>query len=298
MKRFAVLFSLLTLSITATAQNLPVENELLAEEPVVRRYTVELVVFAYTEDISTGTELFIADEPVVEKDELLANDIDDPAAEDSLTSGEDPLADDSVGSNDDDALTDPETEEDLERELPYILLLEEEHTLVDVIERFELLDAYETLFHVAWTQPTYPAEDALPIELHALGEVPEGLNGSITLYLSRYLHLVIDLALDADEEPGYAFEEAVEPAFSFGDPRPQDGIYGYDVNGDASREIVRYRLQENRILKNGEMRYFDHPKFGVLAKVTRIEEEEEPEQEEEEEDSYKESRQLLSRLGQ
>jgi hypothetical protein len=38
---------------------------------------------------------------------------------------------------------------------------------------------------------------------------------------------------------------------------------------------VYYRIQENRILKNGELRYFDHPKFGVLAKVTRVEEEEE-----------------------
>jgi hypothetical protein len=35
---------------------------------------------------------------------------------------------------------------------------------------------------------------------------------------------------------------------------------------------VRFRIQENRILKNGELRYFDHPKFGVLAKVTRVEE--------------------------
>jgi len=37
---------------------------------------------------------------------------------------------------------------------------------------------------------------------------------------------------------------------------------------------VRYSIQENRILKNGELRYYDHPKFGVLAMVTRIEEEE------------------------
>ena len=37
---------------------------------------------------------------------------------------------------------------------------------------------------------------------------------------------------------------------------------------------VYYRIQEDRILKNGELRYYDHPKFGVLAKVTRVEEEE------------------------
>ena len=45
------------------------------------------------------------------------------------------------------------------------------------------------------------------------------------------------------------------------------------------RGPVRYVINENRILKNGELRYYDHPKFGVLAKVTRIEEDEEEEEE-------------------
>jgi hypothetical protein len=35
-----------------------------------------------------------------------------------------------------------------------------------------------------------------------------------------------------------------------------------------------YRIQEDRIVRNGELRYYDHPKFGVIAKITRIEEEE------------------------
>jgi hypothetical protein len=34
-----------------------------------------------------------------------------------------------------------------------------------------------------------------------------------------------------------------------------------------------YRIQEDRIVRNGELRYYDHPKFGVIAKITRIEEE-------------------------
>ena len=40
---------------------------------------------------------------------------------------------------------------------------------------------------------------------------------------------------------------------------------------------VYFRIQENRILRNGELRYFDHPKFGVVAKVTRVEQSEEDE---------------------
>jgi hypothetical protein len=40
----------------------------------------------------------------------------------------------------------------------------------------------------------------------------------------------------------------------------------------APAAAVSYRIQEDRIFRSGELRYFDHPKFGVLAKVSRVEE--------------------------
>jgi hypothetical protein len=57
--------------------------------------------------------------------------------------------------------------------------------------------------------------------------------------------------------------------FNFGDSRRQ-----YEEPDTAELQPVRFRIQENRILKNGELRYFDNPKFGILAKVTRVEESE------------------------
>ena len=63
------------------------------------------------------------------------------------------------------------------------------------------------------------------------------LDGSLTLYLSRFLHLVVDLEL-----------------------------------GAANATPVFYRIEEDRILRNGELRYYDHPRFGLLARVTRVEE--------------------------
>ena len=155
--------------------------------------------------------------------------------------------------------------------LELVLLTEEEFVLADAIRQFELLDAYKTIMHFGWTQPVYPEDETPAIELRLLAEPPEGLTGTFTLYLSRYLHLVTDLALDAPqdiEEP----EDTDDSFFSFGDARSQ-----YDDNFDLPEEPVRYRIQEHRIVKNGELRYFDHPKFGVLAKITRVEEEEEHE---------------------
>ena len=45
-----------------------------------------------------------------------------------------------------------------------------------------------------------------------------------------------------------------------------------DEYRDRVDRPVHYRIQEDRIFKSGETRYFDHPKFGVLAKITRWEE--------------------------
>jgi len=253
MKRVAtVLISALSLT-TALAQEESPEEKV--EEEEVRRYTVEVIVFSYEEDVSVGSELFLPDEPPAEEERLADEEAgvikqgDHVAGE--FTAGED-----------------AEVEES---EFDLVLLTEEELTLGDAARQFELLDAYETILHVGWTQPTYPEEETSPIELHALGEPPDGLNGTFRLYLSRYLHLVVDLALDAPVE----IDEAVfvdDSFFDFGDARPR-----IDDSVDPAPLPVRYLIQENRIVKNGELRYFDHPKFGVLAKITRVEEDEEDE---------------------
>jgi hypothetical protein len=228
--RFLLLAALLPT--TLTAQEL-VED---GETPEIRRYTVEIIVFRYAQNVSAGSELFLPDEP------------EEPATEDPL-----------------DILEDIDEEPEPLPDIEMVLLDEEDYGLVDVYEKLELLDAYEPLMHFAWTQATWPAEQTEAIPLALFARPPEGLDGALTLYLGRYLHLVVDLAL-RDPQP--------EPVLT--DSKQYD--YGYSGYGDAEtlpNRPVHFRIQENRILKNGELRYFDHPKFGVLAKVTRIEEEEE-----------------------
>ncbi len=264
------IFAIFTLfSLVASAQEeLPLE--LLEEVEVVRRYTVEVIVFSYEENVALGTEIFVPDAPPVEEDLLL--DIDAMDLESQLAE-ELPV---------DDELTAVGMEaESPARELELELLAEDELTLGKVARQFALLDVYETIMHVGWTQPTYPQEETLPVALRILGNPPEGLDGSFTLYLSRYLHLVVDLALDAPDNSDESFpvDQPIynnDPVRSFGDSRRQ--------NEDAFGRVpqpVRFRIQENRIVKNGELRYFDHPKFGVLAKITRVEEEDEDDETEE-----------------
>jgi len=249
-----VLTTILFLSMAASAANAQ-DDPLLEEEQEARRYMVELIIFSYAQDVSVGTEIFAPDEPVV--DDLLSTELEGPVESD-LISEEPAIPEETVAEEDD-----PD-----EQDRRPVFLTEEEFTLNDIVERFERLDVYETLMHVGWIQPTYLEEETPAIELWEFGEVPEGLDGSFTLYLNRYLHLVVDLTLDA---PGQ-FDESVnfeESESVFGDSRRQ-----FEADIEETILPVRYRIQDDRIFKNGEVRYFDHPKFGIVAKVTRVEEEE------------------------
>jgi hypothetical protein len=288
MKRI-VTFLMTTLVATGATAQVVSQGDLAEAEPL-RRYTVEVIVFSYTEDVSVGSEIFLPDAPPPAEEMLLNGDgnavdpdaesvpvfadtsVDEEIVGDDEELGEEPLTWMIVPDADAITVDDSATSRlpvDTERPNPFrlALLTEDEYSLRDALRKFELLDAYETLAHFGWTQPAFPEEETPAIELSLLTEPVNNLDGTFTLYLSRYLHLVVDLALDAPSE----FEEEViddDSFFSFGDAQRQYGE-------ESERLPVRFRIQEDRIFKNGDLRYFDHPRFGILAKVTRVEEAEE-----------------------
>lgn len=198
------------------------QDEIAEDAEPVRRYTVEVIIFTYEENVSVGSEIFVPD--VIEEEFPLFDDMPDAELDDAL-----PVAA---------AIEDDAIEEDAVEipPLEWVLLEESELTMNESYGRLDRLQAYEPVMYFGWTQPTYEEALTTSIPLHAFGRPPAELDGSLTLYLSRFLHLVVDLQLDAGAE---------QPTF--------------------------YRINENRILRNGEVRYFDHPRFGVIAKVSRAE---------------------------
>ncbi len=238
MQRLTLLL-LLTLSWSIAAAQAPTTDE----EPEVRRYAVEIVIFVYAEDIFVGTEVFVPDRP--------------PA--------EEPI---DVVSDDEFRGDDREIEAPQLRDLEMVLFTDNDFTMDGIIRHFEQLDVYQTIMQVGWTQATYPQDETAAIKLRTLRIPPWGLDGSFSLYLGRYLHLIVDLALD--EPPGARGPVAIEQATRMhGDDRLR-----HDIDPFREAGPVRYRIRENRIFKSGDIRYFDHPKFGVVAKVTRAEDEE------------------------
>ena len=261
------------------------------EQPELRRYRVEVVIFSYTEDAYVGTEVFVPEllelpdeslEPLLDEDSLPVDPVEGPIVDDSVPQEGSMLQEEVVEL---DRFGFPveydENGEPIENSFQFELLVEEDMELTDTVAMLDRLDAYQPLMHFGWVQTTIPEEETPELALIEFGEVPETLEGTLKLYLSRYLHLVVDLSLAApeDEQPqerGFLpYPDEVDTGFdsdvpTFGDTRPQ-------YEAPPMYAPLRYEILEDRILKNGETRYYDHPKFGVIARVARVEQSEDEE---------------------
>ena len=248
------------------------------EEEEVRRYSVELIVFEYMDRSSAGTEVFDPEQsPLPPEEDLYFGDTPPDQAVEfaSILSEADPeIPDEATGlfPGDDTAdlapafIDEPLVLIPTHEQAGLKLLGPEEYVLNDEYERLERLDAYRPLMRAAWVQPTLEKDLTTPIKLRRLGNPPLRLDGTVTLYLSRFLHLVVDLSLE-EKSPlrGPAADERLR---QFGDQRSR---FGFDP--DFVTPSTFYRIEEDRIVRNGELRYYDHPRFGVLAKISRVEEE-------------------------
>lgn len=85
------------------------------------------------------------------------------------------------------------------------------------------------LAHFGWRQPGLPRERAVPIRINDM--VP-GLSGTLTLILSRYLHIETDLL----------YREGPDRA---------------------------YPMQQSRRMRSDELHYLDHPVIGMAIEVRR-----------------------------
>jgi hypothetical protein len=254
--------------------------ELQAEQVQVRRYTVEMMIFAYEQSLSGGSEIFLPDEPPP-FEYGVDQDLIDFIFGDGMLPAE-------FAKRDEPELTEVELilhERQVDPDDPYafIILPEEDFVLLDIVASLDELDAYIPLMHFGWTQPALPDEEPEVRSLSSFATPPEGLEGDLSLYLGRYLHLAVNLQLDSTTLEKMADSEVAEDRadrYDFGDDINEFGFY--DMGDDqVATYPIRYRIEENRIVRNGELRYYDHPRFGVLAKITRVEEPEPEEIEEE-----------------
>lgn len=104
---------------------------------------------------------------------------------------------------------------------------------------------YSVLFHRAWRQLAYDRNHAVDYPVHSIAvNARDSIDGTVTLIRERYLHLDIDLLL-------MQAENSTAVTYS-----------------DGPGNVPVYRLNESRRVRSSEIHYFDHPRIGVIARVT------------------------------
>ena len=135
----------------------------------------------------------------------------------------------------------PEAQKD-----PIFFRLAPELAMDNIAASLQRRQDYRVLIHEAWIQAGFEGDLARPVDAELLEQMPsrarsgrrarsssgEVVTGTVTFVRGRYLHLDLDLSLG---------------------------------NG-AGRQ-----LRERRRVRLGQLHYFDAPRLGVIATVTRIE---------------------------
>ncbi len=101
--------------------------------------------------------------------------------------------------------------------------------------------------------------------------VVPNLQGTIRLHLSRYLHLSFDLDYTVPAPAGTTSAPAPTPAMpanvAADTSQPLPAVAG-NLSVKPQPNKVVFILNEQRRVRSGELNYFDHPAFGILALVT------------------------------
>lgn len=147
-------------------------------------------------------------------------------------------------------------------------------TLTQIRDRLNRSSLYTPLLHLGWTQETMAFGEVQPILIEAGQIVSRAgddssfllfsdrknrtdiheVDGTVALERSRFLHFRIDLALHTLRDERTALED-------------QKNTIDFVPTGNYRT----YRLIDGRQTRDGELHYFDHPLFGVIARINRIE---------------------------
>jgi hypothetical protein len=119
------------------------------------------------------------------------------------------------------------------------------YTLENISYALEHSGRHSVLFHRAWRQLAYDRAQTAAYPIHSFSDKGRNsIEGVIKLIRERFLHLDVNLQLmSATQGSKVLYPDAPgnEPAFE---------------------------LSETRRIKSNVLHYFDHPRFGMIAKVT------------------------------
>lgn len=135
--------------------------------------------------------------------------------------------------------------------VPYAMLSSADSSLSDLFRKLKRSDDYVPVLQLAWIQSVFKNRAGKAAFING-----NGVAGYVRLQRGNYLHLVIDVNY-SKTSGSYA------PEFENGS--------GEAIGAFNNGSEVEYHLKERRRILLKQTHYFDHPTFGVIAKVTPLE---------------------------
>ena len=119
------------------------------------------------------------------------------------------------------------------------------YTLNNISVALESSGRHKVLFHRAWRQLAYSKSRAVAYPIHSFAENRrDSIEGVIKLVRERFLHLDVNLQLMTAT-------------------RGTEVMFSDDQNSKPAFELI-----ESRRINSNVLHYYDHPRFGVIARVT------------------------------
>ncbi len=156
----------------------------------------------------------------------------------------------------------------------------ENYKLADSAAHLRYSPKFRLLAHFGWTQRSLEKNQALPIRITA-NQFSDQLMpvGEIKLYVSRYLHMQVDLQASeclynemAESETDQQLDQQLENAGTTApavDEAQQKGIEPLMTMHERCENRV-YVFKQNRKMRSRELHYIDNPVFGMLVYVTPL----------------------------
>ena len=158
----------------------------------------------------------------------------------------------------------------------------ENYKLADSAAHLRYSPNYKLLAHFGWTQRSLSKRQALPIRIisHQFSDslIPDG---EIKLYVSRYLHMLVDLSASQCEYTEKQIEGVSDKTL---DEQLESGMSKQEIQAEMEKSNIAsnnmadsnqcinkvYQFKQNRKMRSRELHYIDNPVFGLLVYVTPL----------------------------
>jgi len=130
---------------------------------------------------------------------------------------------------------------------------------------------YQVLTHKRWVQ-TADARSTSPVM--RITDTANDLDGTVVFYMSRFLHVDVDLLLKDESDQNN------KPANGVTSSAVANPVALSSSTNNSSAAVappdLTYKIDESRRIRSNQINYFDHPKFGVLLEITPMDSDAQP----------------------